>query len=350
MADTLMNDTLMQDSTMRDALDALKHENVKMAAEAGFPNPSPNPSDPSGPSDPSDPGNGNMLRALSYEVYGTSIISGLPPVQKEKLISGWRRRHLEEEQPERANAEIDEEVHARTATSYDISCQYLKNAHAMALFNAEERAEDLNFDTDSDDDDASVHGREEFHPEDIIIWDGTRPELTAHTTTDAGSVADEAVAKAVDADTAEDLRTANTMAARAVFAGGVFNFVPASLLVDAEALDMNDVSDSERRAAPSPIPSLEAVSDTSVDDLYRGEPMATVERSGEGEAEPAARQTHQVQLVNVYGARVVQCGCQDGKHFELRRRQTFAFEASDGTVVVKKFRTMIVALNQVAGA
>ncbi|KAK7031676.1 hypothetical protein R3P38DRAFT_2774174 [Favolaschia claudopus] len=246
MTDTTMSDSSMLDANMTDAVKTaqVKTENVETANVKNGKVKTGNGQ----PGDGGDPGNGgegegegpeedpNLKKALSYEVYGTSVISGLPPVQKERLVGGWRRRHLEEEGPERTNAEDDEEVHARTRTSYDISCQYLKNAHAMALYQAEERAEDLNFDTDSDDD-GSIHAREELKPEDIIIWDGTNPTQTAHTT-DAGAVADRAVAKDVEVDSDDDSQAGTTMAMRSVLSNsnadnGFFNFVPASMLAAA---------------------------------------------------------------------------------------------------------------------
>ncbi|KAK7031678.1 hypothetical protein R3P38DRAFT_3187396 [Favolaschia claudopus] len=113
----------------------------------------------------------------------------------------------------------------------------------------------------------------------------------------------------------------------------------------AEDLGLDDAADSERNPERSPIPSLISCPPSPTGDEYpvkaedgEGAPAATAEQA-------TAPPVHQVQLVNIYGTRMVQCGCVDGKHGELRRRQTYAFEASDGTVVIKKFRTMIVALN-----
>ncbi|KAK7046799.1 hypothetical protein R3P38DRAFT_3176066 [Favolaschia claudopus] len=300
-------------------------------------------------------GNANMKRALTYEVAVTSIIAGLPPVQKNRLVRGWLRRHLEQEDPERANAEEDEEVHQRAKTSYDISCQYLQTAHEEALYAALQRENH----TDSDDDD-SIFGAEDPKLDDIIIWDATHPEQTARASDDAGVVADEAIAKAIAADEAEDYRDGQAWAVSSLQSEDktFFNFIPASLLAELEDdADRADDMDSVRAAAPSPIPSLEPVTSRSPSPelgIGRGEPMADVEMPASGGSasetcvggeKPAAPASHIVQLVRINARRFVRCRCTDGKHLDLRRRQTYAFEASDGTVVIKKFRTMVVALD-----
>ncbi|KAK7027808.1 hypothetical protein R3P38DRAFT_3190893 [Favolaschia claudopus] len=261
----------------------------------------------------------DIKRALTYDVVTTSVISGLPVVQKGRLVGGWRRRHLEQEDPEHANAEDDEEVYARTGASYDISCYAFRASHEMDVFHAEQRAKKWDCHTDSDDDDELFDEGPKL--EDIIIWDGTSPEKTAHTTTDAGALRD---------DSAEDVRTGKKCAAQAVKSNEespFFKFVPASLIVAEEDDDEDDAS--------LPIP-----------DLNLGERMADVDMSAASKTTAAqAAETHVVQLVRIGGFREVQCKCQDGKHSEFRSRKTFAFEASNGTVVVKKFLTMVVALN-----
>ncbi|KAK7053870.1 hypothetical protein R3P38DRAFT_3171205 [Favolaschia claudopus] len=292
-------------------------------------------------------------RALSYQVDVTSVLSLLPPVQKDRLVRGWRRRHLEQEHPERANAEDDEEVHARSGAST------LKNAHAVALYRAEQQEKEWDYHTDSDDD--WTPGDEGLKLQDIIIWDGTRPEQTAHTSTDAGVVADKAIAKDLAEDAAEEIKTGKAFAMSAVrgnIDNSFFQFVPASLLAAVEDEDEDD--DSLFSPDRSPIPSLQSVPPSPVADLDLGERMVDVEypsqkvgcaaageekaAAGKGKA-AAAPATHRVQLVNIGGASYVECGCVDGKHLCLCTRKTFAFEALDGTVVVKKFRTMVVALN-----
>ncbi|KAK6997478.1 hypothetical protein R3P38DRAFT_3219565 [Favolaschia claudopus] len=274
-------------------------------------------------------------RALWYEVDSTSTISFLPPVQKGRLVQGWRRRHLEHEHPERAQARVDDEVEARIGASYDISCMYLQMAHAEALFKAEERAREKNFSDFDDDSDDDGNEAEELKPQDIIVWDGTRPELIAHRSTDAGPVADTAVAADIDDDMGEDGRTGQAMAVRSLLTNsggerGFFNFVPASLL-DSVTEDID--AESERDAAPSPIPSLISQPGSDIDDVCKEEEKESAEI-------PAARATHVLELVNVNGVRKVMCGCEDGKHMEQRSRQTFAFEAHNGTVIVKKLRSL----------
>ncbi|KAK7002263.1 hypothetical protein R3P38DRAFT_3215415 [Favolaschia claudopus] len=302
---------------------------------------------------------GVVKRALTYEVSCTSTVSGLPPVQTGRLVRGWRRRHLELEHPERENAKEDEEVYARTGTAYDISCQYLKAAHALALFQAEERQKkEWSYHTDSDDDEEDFG--EDLKLEDIIVWDGAHPEQTAKTSTDAGEVVDNAIAKALAADAREEARLASKLALTAL-KSKVFPFVPASLAAAEEDVEMGDDTESLYAPDRSPIPSLQSVPPSPVGDLDLGERMvdvqwptqdststassAEVEAEMGGAANAAPVATHTVQLVRINAIRYAQCGCRDGKHWELRTRETYAFEAVDGTVVVKKFRTMVVALD-----
>ncbi|KAK6971492.1 hypothetical protein R3P38DRAFT_2813835, partial [Favolaschia claudopus] len=158
-----------------------------------------------------------MKRALTYDVECTSTISGLPPVQKGRLVHGWRCRHLEQEHPERAsvNDDADDEVHARAQMSYDISCYCLKNAYDEALFQAEQRAREW-----------------DYHPDDRR-W----------------VVADEAIAKALDKDCVEDARDGKACAIRAMTSCAdktYFGFVPASLLA-AAAADDDDEEDGRER-------------------------------------------------------------------------------------------------------
>ncbi|KAK7016968.1 hypothetical protein R3P38DRAFT_3202578 [Favolaschia claudopus] len=324
---------------------------VPAAVDPAAVNPAPAAADTVNPVD-----GGEMKRGLYYEVSSTSIVVFLPPVQKDRLVRGWRRRHLEEEHPERFHAREDDEVSARIAASYDISCQCLKDAHALALFKAEELAKkDRSFDSDSDSDDE----REPLKPEDIIIWDGTRPEMTART--DAGAAADLAVAADIASDMAEDARTGQAMSVRAVLSNGetvlsngdkgFFNFVPASLLAAAtEDLEIADAYDSERRAAPSPIPSLMSEAASEIGDINDeigdiNDMETAAETATETGDASESGVTHPLELVCVNGVRKVQCKCVDGKHLPCRLRETFAFESPDGTVVVKKFRTIVVALN-----
>ncbi|KAK7019468.1 hypothetical protein R3P38DRAFT_3198776 [Favolaschia claudopus] len=314
-----------------------------------------------GPADEESP---VMKRALTYDVECSSTIAGLPPVQKGRLVHGWRRRHLEQEHPERAsvNDDADDEVHARAAMSYDISCYCLKNSYDEALFQAEQRAREWDYHTDSDDD--SIVCDDGPQLQDIIIWDGTQPEKVAQMT-DAGVVADEAIAKALDKDSVEDARDGKACAIRAMTScadKSYFGFVPASLLAAAAADDDDEESGSLYGVERSPIPSLMS-EPSSPTDLDLGERMQDVQYQGKsaastnaedakgassaaGDADaPAPRPKHEVELVRINGVRKVLCGCEDGKHLGLRTRSTFAFEAGDGTVIVKKFRTMIVALN-----
>ncbi|KAK6967158.1 hypothetical protein R3P38DRAFT_3244631 [Favolaschia claudopus] len=309
----------------------------------------------------------DMKRALCYNVDSTNVISGLPPIQKDRVVKGWRRRHLEQEDPERANAEDDDEVYARTGTSYDISCYTLMQAHAEAVYRAEQRAKEWEYHTDSDDD--GMFEEEDLKLEDIIIWDGTRPGQFA---TDAGIAADKAIAKAATDVDAEEVRTGKKYAVSAMISNAdkpFFHFVPASILMAAADADVDLAEEEDADSlygverspilGNSPMPSLEPASPSTIPDLELGERMADVEMpaakasdarvggeagAAEGSAAPAPAM-HVVQLVNIGGVRKVECKCVDGKHGELRSRKSYAFEALDGTVVVKKFRTMIVALN-----
>ncbi|KAK6996600.1 hypothetical protein R3P38DRAFT_3221641 [Favolaschia claudopus] len=54
---------------------------------------------------------------------------------------------------------------------------------------------------------------------------------------------------------------------------------------------------------------------------------------------------HILRIVSVTGWRNVRCECRDGKHDPYKRRQSFAFEADDGTVVIKSNKTMLLNMS-----
>ncbi|KAK6977640.1 hypothetical protein R3P38DRAFT_3236710 [Favolaschia claudopus] len=54
---------------------------------------------------------------------------------------------------------------------------------------------------------------------------------------------------------------------------------------------------------------------------------------------------HPLRLLSIFGWRDVECRCVDGKHHEFERHEVCAFNAHDGTLVVRTMSTEVIPLN-----
>ncbi|KAJ7934589.1 hypothetical protein B0H13DRAFT_2305697 [Mycena leptocephala] len=244
------------------------------------------------------------LKILSYEVATTSIIYGLLPFEQERVLNSHRGLfHLE--------AAKNKCVFG--VGTYNLCCQYYKNVQVLDTVGTHTDSEDSLFESD----------------------DEGMPPLLPVEPSEAGSDAASPKAALAEPNTSN---TALPASAEAPWATAR-NLYWASLGINASATT----------DAPSSTPFTECeFSEHQWAEISLGVTRGMAPgfcRSVDQETTAADAEVHQVRIISLRGVRDVECACQDGLHGVHRRRQTFAFRDTDGNVVIKKSKTLLLPLN-----
>ncbi|KAK7028482.1 hypothetical protein R3P38DRAFT_3190077 [Favolaschia claudopus] len=285
--------------------------------------------------------------AITYEMATTTVMYGLPKNQKIDVLRKIRQRYYESghaESPIRLSRNL--EIQARAKFSYDVASTYFQNEHNAGIRRAEEHEDESLFDSD---DDVTHQGP----PAELVFWNATEPtpaEVAAargeegHEDPQLTDRLNIGMLHSVDTSAQEEEEPASWVSAPPRH---FMDFVPASR-VNAEVVEQGWSMFSTREqyeAAASGTwrPDTEGGADDNTASSAAG---SSADNTGptEGASEtPSPR--HLLRIIALKGYRDVDCGCTDGTHDEHRVRKSFAFNANDGTVVVKTMRTMLLPLN-----
>ncbi|KAK7031308.1 hypothetical protein R3P38DRAFT_3187018 [Favolaschia claudopus] len=304
--------------------------------------------------------------AITYEMATTTVMHGLPKNQRDDVLQKIRQRYYDSgfaEAPIRLSQKL--EIQARAKCSYDVASTYFKNEHNAAIRRAEQYEDSSLFDSDDEE--------HEGPPADIVVWNATTP-----TPPGVAAVRGEGRTRGCPGHGGRQRGSSSAVSTRRpgktrkrfpgrgkYFSSGIasaadlhlsapprhfMNFAPASQ-VNAENIEHEwsvFPTREEYRAARDAAATAETPADAATAAAEDGAPVAA---PGDNEPPPTpvsesseAPSRHDLRIISLYGFRDVDCGCTNGKHDEHRRRQSFAFEASDGTVVVKTMRTQLLSL------
>ncbi|KAK7031324.1 hypothetical protein R3P38DRAFT_2773887 [Favolaschia claudopus] len=267
-------------------------------------------------------------KALTFDISSTTVVSGVPSKHKAHVLVQYYRRYMAGGHPDSPVLSGDEEKKARVIASYEIACQYFRNKYQEAEEAAEHANSDDGHHTDSSDEE------EEFEHPPPIFWFGGHPYQPGQ---DELSYADGAsgIVNEIDRMLGDDQEKGRDRATKAWASAGlphVFSFASAAGPVHGEPIER-----AWAESAP-PVPSMPSPPSTSA-------PAPSVATPGPAGTSSASALTHPLRLVCIFGWRDVRCACKDGKHGDLKRNQTCAFNAHDGTMVVKSVSTEVVPLN-----
>ncbi|KAK7032024.1 hypothetical protein R3P38DRAFT_3187752 [Favolaschia claudopus] len=314
-------------------------------------------------------------KALTFDLSSTAVVSGLPSQQKAKVLLSYFHKYLERGHPDSPlKPEDDGEKRARLAAAYEIAAQYFRTEYEEAQDKAEarDRTDDGPYTDSSDEDDG-------FVPPLPIFWFGGHPYRPEQNEL---GVADSALAAVgLIERTAADVRARAHEGVRGAWTGAglppIFSFAPVSGATTSpmQPMDAADTvnplsagmsisgattvvsGESMERAwaesAPpvSPTQSMDAA-DT-VNTVNRPSAgVSTKTASGAPAPAPASSGSrtsngdrHPLRLLSIFGWRDVECRCVDGKHHEFERHEVCAFNAHDGTLVVRTMSTEVIPLN-----
>ncbi|KAJ7665344.1 hypothetical protein DFH06DRAFT_1127668 [Mycena polygramma] len=298
---------------------------------------------------------------VSYNVRTTHIISGLPFTDQQQLLKKYRSLFHERDEPVPVVPGVWHTAmrnHHDVNTSYDLSCQYLRNVHAM---------EQKGTHTDSDeeaDDDSLFSSDDEMPPlEEATPSTGAPSPVLVPVLPDTWGTGASDNANVTDANA--NVNDANT--ANAANAAANVNDANAAANDDAKA-----TADADDANADPPVPDLHpwsssarwknywqsirtlqnrghqdgeygerAWSHTDGEGIERAWGEANTLPSSARQMGPGFRRTtidgtseiHHIRIVSSYGVRDVSCDCTDNLHTVYEDRRAYAFLDMDGNVM-----------------
>ncbi|KAJ7661511.1 hypothetical protein DFH06DRAFT_1129609 [Mycena polygramma] len=290
-----------------------------------------------------------------YSVTTTHVIAGLPPSvlstqrdyvlltppqsdQANKLFRHYRGVFHAGEQTFPPAGLFHTAMHiprcpyADLNTTYDITCQYLKNLHAMDVKGTH---------TDSDDEDGdSIFSDEDEIPPLEPVSPSTRGTPSPVVDTNTAETADPPVPEVPPMNpwsNAAGWEAYWTRIGSLPWGEGVERVWPprdgASERAWEAAWNMRNKGEANVGIGMTDGEAVER----STHQMAEGYRHSSVESTGE-------EVPHKLRLIGIRGAQDVLCDCTDGEHSVYTHRQAFAFRAMDGNVVLKKFKTALVAV------
>ncbi|KAJ7820052.1 hypothetical protein B0H13DRAFT_2378047 [Mycena leptocephala] len=295
---------------------------------------------------------------LSYEVNTTAIVTGLPPYEQDQMLRAYRKTFHEE--AAQATCQV-------AHNSYDLSCQFYKNLHAIQA----------DFDTPED----SIF---ESDDEDMPPLLPATPS-TGENSPAADSFANAEVASAVPPSLPEDFNPPWATARNQYWASlglglssisspvpvatpAVGNmpqaegFVPASQIWGAGRGWNTEASVEQASTAPEPAltpgivltnPNVGYTDGERIERTWANFKTAPESREmGPGsrrsalEGDGGTADIHIFRILSLHGGvRDIECDCMDGQHAAFSWRTAYAFRDNDGNVVVKKSQTLLLPMN-----
>ncbi|KAJ7670943.1 hypothetical protein DFH06DRAFT_1125228 [Mycena polygramma] len=315
------------------------------------------------------------ITVFSYNVRTTHVITGLPHAHEQQVLRQYRSlfHHTEQRDHPAPSAEYAPGTqYGDLNTTYDITCQYLRNLHTM-----ETRG------THTDSDDNSIFSIDpEMPPLEPVASSSPsspQPMEVVASAVDKNSSPEpvEAVASAVDKnDSMPSLEPALPSRASSPSAPEAVaddDSAPDPALPTVPAWHLWSSQEAWRRcwdrlnqfhavfgereperapeltedwmAFPNPSPSR-LFDGEGVERMWaEGSPLGSSTRQmGEGYRRTTLYGTgdvHNLRIVSIHGVREVKCDCTDGLHTIYEHKHAFAFCGRDGDLIIKKGKTSL---------
>ncbi|KAJ7796571.1 hypothetical protein B0H13DRAFT_2392561 [Mycena leptocephala] len=258
------------------------------------------------PQKKSDPPVTPSSRVLSYEVWTTTIIYGLPPSEQQRILKQYRG--LFHEHAAKRTCQMADQVNL----TYDLACQYYKNVHALDLRGTH---------TDSDD---SLFSDDNEGP----------PPLIPVSPSTGGSILEPAAEALTDSDAAPNPSSGATIDPISPWNAG------RTLFWDSLGLGLSAATNSSTQRTDGEI-TERAWADLNPPNVVREMGPSLRASCVDG----TATEVHKLEIINIHGIRNVECDCTDGLHSVYRYYVSHAFVDQDSDVVIKKSKTRLLPLN-----
>ncbi|KAJ7733220.1 hypothetical protein DFH07DRAFT_780664 [Mycena maculata] len=231
------------------------------------------------------------ITAISYDVSTTSIVYGLPELERQRLLRQYR-------------ANFHAAAHSSTCqVTYGLACQYLKNMHEV-----QKAATDLASESDRD----------------SIISDDSGPPLLEPR--EASPIADippfhvpSMTAPSATTTDGEQVEKWYEYWTNKVDGFGEWG-IPGSLLGDFRG------------------------GHTDGEGIEQAWASVGRQQTDDGNLDDGTVDSHHLRIISLHGICDVDCTCHDGRHSKYTRREAYAFADEAGHVVVKKSKTLLLPL------
>ncbi|KAJ6488305.1 hypothetical protein C8R47DRAFT_1216109 [Mycena vitilis] len=288
---------------------------------------------------------------VSYSVSTTHIISGLPPSHQKQVLSQYRTLFHDRSEPKPVlpgSFHTALHYHSDVNATYDLSCQYLSNLHAMQVRGTH---------TDSEGEDSLFSSDDEMPP----LADATTssapsptlgptpalPTVAADNTASATNVDKQAEASAATKSDDGDPELPPVPPLHPWSTSEGWKKYWQSVQVSRGRQDAN------RRWSLFPKDSKSEVSHHDGEGVESAwadlSPRpASTRQVGEEFRHSSLESTgdiHRIKIMTTYGARHASCDCTDNLHSVYEERRAFAFEDMEGNLVIKKQNTRLLAVD-----
>ncbi|KAJ7716569.1 hypothetical protein B0H16DRAFT_1741232 [Mycena metata] len=296
---------------------------------------------------------------FAYGVSSTTITYGLPRGKQRELMNGYRERHLRNQVRllrAKAKSRGVKEQPAPNMEAYDLCCEYYQQVYTMqaassnALYGAAEAYDSPDAVTESDSDSVSVASsmpslEEGESPSEPFRRDCGCPVCPTADTANANANTETAVADTETA-VADTGNTPETTAAAASLQKGerYCNLETPLTIPVAELPESLDLPEAQRTTFHTDGEAIEQVW-ALLNQVNRPDYTDMIGRGRRTDIENYTDYlTHRLKIFGRGGARVVRCRCTNGKHAAFERRQAYAFTDGSGNLVVKKSKSLLLAL------